>query len=117
MSKQQPLFAYREIGEKFRLIESGMVPVIIARDEAVKETLAGLKGGWIPPGKAARDLQSFIVQVQPKARERLVKNGHVRFVDGFSQQFGVLETGSPYTRELGLLWEDTDYLGIEDMVI
>ena len=117
VSGKEPIFAYRTIGEKFKLIKSGMLPVIVAKEEAPQKTLTGLEGGWISPGKAARKLQAFIVQVPPKARQKLVAKGHVRYVEGFCDQFAVLQTKSLYTREIGLLWEDADYLGLEDMVI
>jgi CRISPR-associated endonuclease/helicase Cas3 len=117
MSLGQTSFAYRRIGEAFKLIESGMQPVIIAIDNAPKRTLAGLKEGWITPGRAAREFQTFIVQVPPKARKKLIDNGHARFVEGFGDQFAVLKTESLYTPEIGLLWEDGDYLGMENMMI
>ena len=73
-------FAYRKIGDSFRTIESEMIPVIVARDDAAKNALDGLEAGLLPPGAAARKLQSSIVQVPPRARERLNQCGHVRFV-------------------------------------
>lgn len=117
ISAGKPSFAYREVADKFKLIESGMLPVIIAIDEPPKKTLAGLKGGRITPGKAAREFQTFVVQVPPKARKVLIENGHARFVEGFEDQFAILQTESLYTPETGLLWEDADYLGAENMLI
>lgn len=109
-------FAYRSVAEEFRLIESGMAPVIIAVDDQAKATLVALKGG-MPPGMAARELQNFVVQVRPRDRRLLLGNGHVRFVEGFGDQFAVLMTESLYSRETGLLWErgdvpDFDYWNI-----
>jgi CRISPR-associated endonuclease/helicase Cas3 len=51
-------FAYRCVAEKFRLIESGLTPVIVARDEAAQEALKRLHFEGISPGGVARDLQS-----------------------------------------------------------
>lgn len=107
-------FAYRTVGEGFRLIESGLAPVIVAIDAAPRKTLDGLRSGWLPPGAAARQLQPYTVQVPPKARQKLLDNGHVRFVEGFGDQFAVLVTDSLYTPEIGLLWENADYLGLEN---
>ena len=112
-----PSFNYRTVAEKFRMIESGMAPVIVARENEpreapAREVLAALRGG-LPPGAAARRLQSFIVQVPPKARDLLLRNGHVRFVEGFGDQFVVMENGSLYGKDTGLLWENAEYLGIE----
>jgi CRISPR-associated endonuclease/helicase Cas3 len=64
----------------------------------------------------SRDLQSYIVQVPPKARALLLMNGHVRFVEGFGDQFAELMTGSLYREETGLLWENAEYLGLEDSI-
>jgi CRISPR-associated endonuclease/helicase Cas3 len=98
--RQNPNFAYRSVGEGFRLIESGLTPVIIAIDPAPSKILEALRGGWLTPGAAARQLQSYTVQVPPKARRKLIENGHVRFVTDFGDQFAELITGSLYRRKL-----------------
>jgi CRISPR-associated endonuclease/helicase Cas3 len=110
-------FAYRGVGEGFRLIDSGLASVIIAADDTPRKTLDALSGGWLTPGAAARQLQPYTVQVPPKARQKLMENGHVRFVETFGDQFAVLKINSLYTREIGLLWENADYLGSEDIMI
>ncbi len=110
-------FAYRTVGEGFRLIESGLAPVIVVIDDAPRRTLEGLRGGWLTPSAAAQQLQPYTVQVPPKARQKLIENGHVRFVEGFGDQFAELMTRSLYTREIGLLWENADYLGSESMMV
>jgi CRISPR-associated endonuclease/helicase Cas3 len=91
--------------------------VIVVNDASPKAALAGLRGGWLTPGAVARQLQSYLVQVPPRARVRLLENGHVKFVEHFADQFAELVTPSLYTREIGLLWEDADYLGLESLVI
>jgi CRISPR-associated endonuclease/helicase Cas3 len=110
-------FNYRQVGEGFRLIESGMAPVIIARDEVPRRALDALRQGRLPPGAAARELQRFTVQVPPKARRKLIDNQHVRFVEGYGDQFAELVTARLYDSEIGLLWEDADYLGWEDSFV
>lgn len=110
-------FAYRTVGEGFRLIASGLLPVVVASDDESRQTLAGLRGGWLTAGAAARRLQQHIVQVPPKARQVLIDNGHVRYVEGFGDQFAELITHSLYSREIGLHWENADYLGIETAII
>lgn len=114
---EEPNFKYRAVAEKFRMIESGLAPVIVARKNEPREALAcaalvALAGGR-PPGKVAQEIQSYIVQVPPKARDLLLKNGHVRFVEGFGDQFAVMENGSLYRDEIGLLWEQANYLGLD----
>ena len=112
-------FAYRTVAENFRLIESGMLPVIIARNEMAQESIKGLSCPNANAGKAARELQTFIVQVPPKARSLLISNGHVRFVEqkSFNDQFAVLITDSLYTDTIGLLWENADYIALENGII
>jgi CRISPR-associated endonuclease/helicase Cas3 len=110
-------FAYRTVGEGFRLIESGLAPVIVSIDDTPKKALDGLRRGWLTPGACARQLQQYTVQIPPKARQKLIENGHARFVEGFGDQFAELITGSLYTREIGLLWENADYLGSEETII
>ena len=109
-------FAYRTVAEKFRLIESGMEPVIVPVDEKAQKALDGLKQGWLKPGAAARRLQTFIVQVPPKARKALMDTGRVSYHDS-AQQFAVLTDSKLYTRELGLLWEDAGTISIDDLII
>ncbi|MEJ1158473.1 CRISPR-associated helicase Cas3' [Prosthecomicrobium sp. N25] len=110
-------FAYRTVAETFRLVESGMLPVIVPIDAEARSFVHRLKAGQLPPGAAARALQTRIVQVPPKARDVLIRNQHVRFVDGFADQFAVLVEPSLYTAECGLLWEEAEYLAADDMII
>ncbi len=109
-------FSYRTVAENFRLIESGMEPVIVAIDEEPKAVLRALKAG-MPPGKAARQLQNYVVQVPPIHRRELIQNKHVRYIEGFGDQFAELMTASLYSRETGLLWEQADSLGSEQSQI
>jgi CRISPR-associated endonuclease/helicase Cas3 len=64
-------------------------------------------------------LQTYIVQLPAKARELLLRNGHASFVrpDLRGDQFAVLHNMSFYNSEMGLLWEDAEYLALENSVI
>jgi CRISPR-associated endonuclease/helicase Cas3 len=108
-------FAYRSVAERFRLIESGMEPVIVSIDEGPQAILRALRGG-MPPGLAARKLQNYIVQVPPRDRSKLIENEHVRFVEGFGDQFAELRTANFYSRETGLVWENADELDFDGIV-
>ena len=70
----------------------------------------------MPPGIAARQLQNYIVQVQPMDRVKLIENEHVQFVEGFGDQFAVLKTATFYSRETGLIWEQADNQGFDGIV-
>lgn len=117
-------FAYRTVGENFRLIESGMAPVVIARkgeaaERPALDALAELAEPKAHAGLVARALQLFIVQVPPGARALLLTNGHVRFVEEgrFGDQFCALVTGGLYREDTGLLWEDAHYQQLENTII
>ncbi|MBZ0163573.1 MAG: CRISPR-associated endonuclease Cas3'' [Notoacmeibacter sp.] len=112
-------FAYRTVAEEFRLIESGMAPVIVPGDKRARAAVQKLGLENIPSGAIARTLQPYTVQVPPKARMRLVANGHVAFAEEKlrADQFAVLRTESLYKPETGLIWEDAEYLGLEQWMI
>jgi CRISPR-associated endonuclease/helicase Cas3 len=112
-------FSYRSVAGKFRMIESGMAPVIIPRDEVAREAIRKLGIEKISSGVIARDLQIYVVQVPPPARSRLIDYGHATFVEEALRrdQFAVLTTPSFYREDVGLVWEDADYLAAENMVV
>ncbi|WP_338049009.1 hypothetical protein [Rhodoligotrophos defluvii] len=112
-------FAYRSVAEKFRMIESGMEPVIVAIAPEARALVDKLAVESIPSVRLARDLQRYTVQVPPKARKRLIDCGHVVFAqaDKRGEQFAVLVTGSLYRAEVGLSWEDAEYLWAEQWTI
>lgn len=112
-------FAYRSVGQDFRMIESSLVPVIVAFEEEAKKSVDQLEIDKIPSGMLARKLQSFTVQVPPKARDVLLRNGHAAFAapDLRGDQFVVLRTRGLYRPDVGLLWENAEYLAVEDSVI
>ena len=116
MSGLEPSFEYRRVAEDFRMIESGLLPVIIAREAEARAALAALRAG-ASPGSVARRLQPFLVQVPPKARDLLLTNGHVRFVDGERGEFAELVTESLYRDDVGLEWENAGYIAVEDLII
>lgn len=106
-------FAYRSVAERYRMIASVLVPVIIPFDARAKKAIEDLSIANIPSGMLARELQAYIVQVPDRDRGRLIENGHVAFVapDLRGDQFPVLQTPKLYERTIGLRWEDADYLG------
>ncbi len=111
-------FAYRTAAQKFRMIESGFVPVIVARDPSAQDTLSRLRAGRISPVGAARKLQVFIVQVPPKARDILLAKGYVKFLheEELGEQFAVLRMENLYLDDIGLLWEKPDHQAQENSV-
>ena len=118
MNKHGTFFSFREVGESFRLIQSGLEPVIVAREEEVHKALREL-AHTERPGGIARRLQPYVVQVYPPFRKQLVNNKHVYFAETerFGDQFAVLFTKSLYREDVGLLWEDADALDNEVMIV
>ncbi|MDP4034212.1 MAG: CRISPR-associated endonuclease Cas3'' [Pseudorhodobacter sp.] len=113
-------FNFRTVAEKFRLIESGMVPVIIPRDEAAVKAVAQLHEPWVKSAVIARALQTHLVTVPPKARARMLACGKGEFMrpDLRADQFFVLKIDQGlYHEETGLHWEDAEYLGAEAGII
>lgn len=110
-------FAFREVARKFRMIESNMVPVIVSWDSKAQQAVDKLNLKKIPSGIIARELQTYVVQVPSKARELLIRCGHVAFESPTlrADQFVVLQKASLYDPEVGLLWETPEYLALEDM--
>lgn len=108
-------FPYRSTAEAYRMVESVMVPVIVAIDDEAAAEVDKL--GWesLHSGPLARALQPYTVQVPERARTLLLQNGHARFHAPHlrGDQFCVLETRSLYHDDSGLWWEDAEYLGDE----
>jgi CRISPR-associated endonuclease/helicase Cas3 len=105
-------FGYRTVGEAFRMIESGLLPVIVPGDDGARKAVADLDVPDIPSGALSRRLQSYVVQVPPKARALLMAAGHVvlKAEKLRGDQFAVLVRDDLYRRETGLVWEDGEYL-------
>lgn len=112
-------FNFRTAAEKFRMIESGMVPVIIPRDQDAVNAIADLEKPWVKSSIIARALQTHLVTVPPKARDRMRACGKGDFVrpDLRADQFFVLTTPDLYHEETGLHWDDAEYLGTEEQII
>lgn len=112
-------FSYRSAAENFRMIESGMLPVIIRGDETAEQAIEQLEIEKVPSGALARKLQTYIVQVPPRARDQLIDAGKVAFAGQQlrGEQFAVLLDKKLYDKTVGLLWEDADYLSSEQWMI
>lgn len=115
-----PFFNFRQAAEKFRMIENGMVPVIVPFDDVARKAVDDMGKAEVPSGNIARWLQTYVVQVPPKARQQLIACHHVAFVrpELRGDQFAVLQNEKLYDKKgVGLLWEDADYLSTEGQFI
>jgi CRISPR-associated endonuclease/helicase Cas3 len=88
-------------------------------DDKDQDAVDKLKVDKIPSGLIARKLQTYVVQVPVKARELLIHYGHVAFESPTlrGDQFAVLKNEDFYKEELGLLWDDAQYLSIESSIL
>ncbi|WP_245838325.1 CRISPR-associated helicase Cas3' [Tropicimonas sediminicola] len=112
-------FAFREISDLYRMIDSPLVPVIIRRAKAAGDEVNRLHVPDVSSGAIARKLQRYIVQVPEPCRERLRACGHGDFAapELRGEQFFVLTDETLYHDDFGLLWEDAEYLSAENVVI
>lgn len=119
LSKSATDFAYRQVGTDFRMIENGMAPVIVAIEDKAKKAVESLRVKNIPSSKIARELQGYIVQIPPKDRDALIRNGQARFEEPElrGDQFAILQKNDFYQEDVGLIWENYDHLSVDDMLI
>ena len=121
MSPRETEFSFRDVARDFLMIESGMVPVIVARDPMAVDYVNKLGVAELSTSGLARKVQPYTVQLPPKARELLLRNRHVAFFrpDLRGDQFAVLQSGSMalYKDDTGLLWDDGEYLMLENSII
>ena len=109
-------FPFETIAREFRLIETAMVPVIVpyrgknGDDETLERLVRELE--WVErPGRIARLLQPYLVQIPPIARTALLAAGAARAVAAsrFDTQFVVLTNLDLYRAEVGLTWDDPTF--------
>lgn len=116
-------FPFETIAKKFRLIETAMAPVIVpwtgadGRDDTAKRLLEAVR--WAErPGRIARKLQPYVVQVPPRIRTNLVVAGVAEVVrkDAFDYQFVVLSNMDLYRPETGLTWDEPEFRTAEGLL-
>ncbi|MCZ8099085.1 MAG: CRISPR-associated endonuclease Cas3'' [Burkholderiales bacterium] len=88
--------AYRSINDAFALIEDHKLPVVVPTDARAQSAVTQL--GGVSTGRAARQLQPYVVQVAPRHRDALLEAGHAVEIDGVV----VLTELTLYLPELGL---------------
>ena len=114
---------FETIDRLFRLIETAMVPVIVTNPFGgpqatdVSDLVKELE--WVErPGRIARRLQPYTVQIPPHVRARLLAAGAARIVAEarFEQQFVVLTNTDLYAPEVGLSWDDPTFRRAEGLI-
>jgi CRISPR-associated endonuclease/helicase Cas3 len=112
------LFPFEALARDFRLIEDGMLPILIPFDTDARTLLKDLETtGRV--GETARGLQPYVVQVPPGQFARLCAADVVQPVapHRFGEQFCALVNNSLYRPDVGLTWSDPTYRVAEDNVV
>ena len=116
-------FPFATVARDFRMIETGMVPIIVpwqgadGDDHMVDRYLRELE--FVDrPGRVARRVQPYTVQVPSQVRRRLLAARAARFVreDVFGEQFALLENPDLYRPDVGLTWEDPAFRTAEGLI-
>jgi CRISPR-associated endonuclease/helicase Cas3 len=112
------LFPFEWIAREFRMIEEGMMPVIVPFDVEAEELAARLH---VAPrvGAIARKLQRYVVQIPPKALAALLAAGSVAEVapPESEQRFHVLTNKGLYRDDVGLTWDDPTWREAEALIV
>lgn len=105
------------LAAKFRMIESGQMPVIVPYDEDAREALERLRHAERSVG-LARKLQPYLVQLPPSAYDVLCKVGAVQPVsmEKWGEQFMELVNIDLYDADFGLNWDDPTFIRTESSI-
>jgi CRISPR-associated endonuclease/helicase Cas3 len=115
-------FPFEAIAAAMRFIDDVMVPVIVAKEEAIPReveelirTLRFAKG----VGGIARQLGRYTVGVPRSVRTKMVTEGVAEVIrrEKFGDQFLVLHNLDLYTPETGLEWDDITFRTVEGMIV
>jgi len=109
----RPNWAFRDVAERFKLIDQKMIPVIIPFDAQAEELIQGLlfaetKGGIL------RSLQQYTVQIYKHQLDKLDSTGALEFIDG---SYAVLIEEKNYTPETGLVVPESDNEYGQDWIV
>jgi len=109
---------YEWMAEKFRMIESAMIPIIIPFDDIAKGVLRHL-GFADKVGGIARKLQPYLVQIPEQGYKALKGNGAIRSVaeERFGEQFMELVNEDIYSKHYGLNWDDPAFISADASVL
>lgn len=102
------------LAQRFRMIDSVQMPVIIPWDEEAKAAIKSL--AWVKGcGQVARALQGYLVQVPRQGFDALCRTGAVQAIEPerWGEQFMALTVMDLYDSRYGLSWDDPSFLSGE----
>jgi len=105
-------FPFRVVAEKFKIIEEGMVPIIIPWNGKAERIVEELRYS-VFPAAAARKAQRFTIQVYPQVLYGLLNAGSVECLH---EQYNVLINRDLYREDLGLCPEEPTFHRIESLI-
>ncbi|MCL7930334.1 CRISPR-associated helicase Cas3' [Halomonas llamarensis] len=107
---------FETLEKKFRLIDNNQRSVIIPRDDDARKAIKDLAFA-ISPGRIARKLQLYTVQVPQNGFRALEKAGAIAPIepDKFNDQFMLLINEDLYDDALGLNWSDPTFMRAESL--
>lgn len=105
------------LAERFRMIDSVQMPVIVPFDEKAREALRALRFAE-KSGGLARQLQPYLVQLPRQGYEALCKSGAIQPVapERWGEQFMELAVMDLYDDRFGLSWDDPGFLKSESLM-
>lgn len=105
------------LAERFRMIDSVQMPVIVPFDEKAREALRALRFAG-KSGGLARQLQPYLVQLPRQGYEALSKSGAIQPVapERWGEQFMELAVMDLYDDRFGLSWDDPGFLKSESLM-
>lgn len=110
-------FPFATLARCFQMIESAMVPILIARDPHAEELLEELEHAPFI-GRAARGLQPYTAQVPRMVRGGLLAAGAARTIrdTDYPGQFVALVNLDLYREDVGLSWDDPTFRHTEGLM-
>ena len=117
-------FPFETIANDFRLIETAMVPLIVpwrgfGQEDGTAERLVSRLRREERPGRVARRLQPFVVQIPARARSALVAAGAAEVIREaeFGHQFVMLGNRDIYFDDVGLNWDEPTFRNVENLIL
>jgi CRISPR-associated endonuclease/helicase Cas3 len=106
-------FCFKEVAEKFRLIENNMESVIIRWNEESDKIIDKLRYSDFM-GKYAREAQRFTIQIYKDELNKLISTG---VVESIKDQYHILNNMDLYDQDLGLYYDDPTFHKAESMMV
>ncbi len=106
------------LARDFRMIKSTQQPVIVEWDDDASKAINTLRRAE-KPGRSARELQPYLVQVPDKAYASLRNAGSIQPIEPqrWGEQFMELVNMDLYSEAFGLWWEEPTFMKSASMVL